>query len=112
MRRRSSGDVYSLRFWGTAYVKKAGDVPLFGDCRITGATPTDTDRPPAHAADCHCVWGTSDGTNEIRWFCMSRHSGHTNFLFMDRTWSTAKRFTTLGDVTAEDWPQWMRGFKD
>lgn len=117
------------RIWGTAYIKKAGDVPLFGDCAITGATPNDTDLPPAHAADCHHVWGTSDGTNEIRRFCMNRHSGHMSFVFMDwsvrkvglkelwtlkfhRMWNTANRFTTLGGVAAEDWPQWMRGFKD
>jgi len=104
-------------------------VPLFGDCAITGATPNDTDLPPAHAGDCHYVWGTSDGTNETRRFCMNRHSGHMNFVFMDwsvrkvglkelwmlkfhRMWNTANRFTTLGGVTAEDWPQWMRRFKD
>jgi len=61
--------------------------------------------------------------------CINRHNGHVNSLFLD--WSvrkiglkelwilkwhaefdTAGRWTKAGGVLPEDWPQWMRGFKD
>lgn len=29
-----------------------------------------------------------------------------------RTWNTANRFTLAGGITADDWPQWMRRFKN
>ena len=87
--------------WKTANVKGAGDVPCFGDCAITGATPED----------------------------MDRHEGNMNMLFLDwsvrkvglkelwtlkfhRKWDTANRFTVAGGAVAGDWPQWMRHFED
>jgi len=29
-----------------------------------------------------------------------------------RKWDTANRYTLAGGVTADDWPDWMQGFKD
>ena len=62
-------------------------------------------------------------------FCIDRHSGHVNGLFLDfsarriglkELWTikwdseydTANRWTRAGGVQPEDWPEWMRGFKD
>jgi len=62
-------------------------------------------------------------------FCMNRHNGHINGLFLDWSvrkvglkelwtlkWSsdfdTANVWTRAGGVHPEDWPEWMRGFKD
>jgi len=62
-------------------------------------------------------------------FCINRHNGFVNGLFLDRSvrkiglkelwtlkWSydfdTAGPWTTAGGVQPEDWPQWMRSFKD
>lgn len=62
-------------------------------------------------------------------FCMNRHDGHINGLFMDWSvskiglkelwtlkWSdesdTAGPWTKAGGVQPEDWPAWMRKFKD
>jgi len=62
-------------------------------------------------------------------FCMDRHSGHVNGLFLDfsarriglkELWTlkwnseydTANEWTRAGGVQPEDWPEWMRGFKD
>ena len=115
--------------WRTANVKNAADVPCFADCAITGATPNDTDLPPTRPDDVAYVWGQGGGPNEIRRFCMDRHNGAMNMLFLDwsvrkvglkelwtlrfhRQWNTANRFTTAGGVKSEDWPQWMRTFKD
>jgi prepilin-type N-terminal cleavage/methylation domain-containing protein/prepilin-type processing-associated H-X9-DG protein len=61
--------------------------------------------------------------------CINRHDGGINVLFLDwsvrkvglkelwtlkwtRTFSTAGRWTKAGGVKLEDWPEWLRGFKD
>ncbi len=62
-------------------------------------------------------------------FCIDRHNQHVNGLFLDRSvrkvglkelwtlnWSfefnRAGRWTKAGGVKPEDWPKWMRKFKD
>jgi prepilin-type N-terminal cleavage/methylation domain-containing protein/prepilin-type processing-associated H-X9-DG protein len=62
-------------------------------------------------------------------FCINRHNGHVNGLFMDwsarriglkELWTlkwdedsdTAGPWTKAGGVLPEDWPAWMRGFRD
>lgn len=62
-------------------------------------------------------------------FCINRHNGHVNGLFLDwsvrkiglkelwtlewsRQFDTAGPFTRAGGVQPEDWPKWMRSFKD
>ena len=62
-------------------------------------------------------------------FCINRHNGHINGLFMDLSvrriglkelWTlkwqddadTAGPWTKAGGVLPEDWPHWMRGFRD
>jgi prepilin-type N-terminal cleavage/methylation domain-containing protein/prepilin-type processing-associated H-X9-DG protein len=62
-------------------------------------------------------------------FCMNRHGGYVNGLFLDwslrevglkELWTlkwydefdTAGRWTKAGGVQPEDWPKWMRKFKD
>ena len=61
--------------------------------------------------------------------CINRHNGHINVLFMDWSvrkvglkglwtlkwdsdWDTAGPWTKAGGVQPEDWPKWMRQFKD
>jgi prepilin-type processing-associated H-X9-DG protein len=65
----------------------------------------------------------------LSYFCIDRHQGAINVLFWDRTvrkiglkelWTlkwrpqfdTANRWTKAGGVQPEDWPAWMRTFKD
>jgi hypothetical protein len=62
-------------------------------------------------------------------FCINRHYGHINELFLDLSVSkvglkelwklkwhedfdTNGPWTIAGCVKPEDWPEWMRGFKD
>jgi prepilin-type N-terminal cleavage/methylation domain-containing protein/prepilin-type processing-associated H-X9-DG protein len=62
-------------------------------------------------------------------FCINRHEGYVNGLFLDwsvrkvglkelwtlrwsRDFDRAGRWTKAGGVKPEDWPQWMRKFKD
>lgn len=117
------------QIWKKTDVPNPNRVPVFGDCAITGATPNDTDLPPQRPDDVAYVWGSGGGPNEIRRFVMDRHGGAMNMLFLDwsvkkvglkelwtlkfhRTWNTANRYTIAGGVTGEDWPNWMRSFKD
>jgi prepilin-type processing-associated H-X9-DG protein len=61
--------------------------------------------------------------------CINRHNGYVNGLFLDwsvrrvglkELWTlkwhmqfdTANAWTKAGGVQPEDWPAWMRGFKD
>ncbi len=67
--------------------------------------------------------------SSMQTFCINRHNGHINSLFLDwsvrkvglkelwtLTWDdesdTAGPWTKAGGVQPEDWPYWMRGFKD
>jgi prepilin-type processing-associated H-X9-DG protein len=62
-------------------------------------------------------------------FCMNRHDGGINSLFMDWSvrkvglkelwtlkwhaeYNTAGPWTKRGGASPEDWPEWMRGFTD
>jgi prepilin-type processing-associated H-X9-DG protein len=62
-------------------------------------------------------------------FCMDRHSGHINGLFLDwsvrkvglkelwmlkwhQDFNTAGPWTTAGGMNPSKWPPWMQGFKD
>jgi prepilin-type N-terminal cleavage/methylation domain-containing protein/prepilin-type processing-associated H-X9-DG protein len=70
-----------------------------------------------------------DGGFGIGTYCVNRHNGYTNGLFLDwsvrkiglkELWTlkwypefnTANRWTKAGGVKPEDWPEWMRHFKD
>ena len=69
------------------------------------------------------------GKTNMIWFCINRHDGYVNSLFMDwsvrkvglkelwtlkwhRNFNTSNRWTRAGGVRPEDWPEWMRDFKD
>jgi len=114
--------------WRTINVKGASDVLYLGDCAIIGATVHPSDEPPQFDGDCYNVWGTSSA-NEMRRFCMNRHDGNMMGLFMDssarkvglkelwtlkwhRNFNTTGFWTKAGNAKPEDWPQWMRHFKD
>jgi prepilin-type processing-associated H-X9-DG protein len=62
-------------------------------------------------------------------FCIDRHSGYVNGLFLDwsarkvglkelwtlkwyQEFDTANKWTKAGGAQPEDWPEWMRAMKD
>jgi len=97
--------------------------PYLLDCIFTDAHADGTfDDPPKYEDEVGPF-------GDMRYFCIDRHNGHVNGLFLD--WSVRKvglkelwtlkwswtsrmdgRWTKAGGVKPEDWPQWMRRFKD
>ncbi len=106
------------------------NIPVLADSTWHDAWPRAIDTPPPYPDA--SGWGStfSTGTADEMWqFCIERHSGFVNFVFMDwsvrpvglkecwtlkwhRGYNTAGPWTKAGRVRAEDWPQWLRRYKD
>ncbi len=106
-------DVFSLR--GRA------NIPTLLDAARLSSFPIDRFSPPP--------WSGVGGFGGWDTFCINRHNGHVNGLFLDwsvrkiglkELWTlkwnlqfdTAGPWTKAGGVRPEDWPRWMRKFKD
>lgn len=115
-------------FWDTTDAKSPAKVPVWFDCAyreshvgVPTIPPLVRDPPPAE--------DFSRG-NYLGVLCViNRHDGGINSLFMDwsvrkvglkepwtlkwhREFNTANKWTLAGGVKTEDWPKWMRKFKD
>ncbi len=94
-------------------------IPVLLDSRMPWVRPMNIGGPPM----------TEEGGVNLGDVCMSRHGGYVNGLFLDwsarkvglkELWTlpwydefdTAGRWTKAGGVKPEDWPKWMRKFKD
>jgi len=113
--------------WRNAYnVEGANKIPLFLDCALIEGKPYDFDTPPQYDGD---ISEYMVSALQIKRFCMNRHDGFINGLFLDftirkiglkelwtlkwhKSFDTNNEWTTAGGVQAEDWPEWMREFKD
>ena len=120
-------DIGSLSQKSTSSVvwsrKVRPNLPFFFDCAWHHALPSSLDKlitPPR----------IEDDVRTDTWaMCMDRHSGGINILFVDNSirkvgikelwtlnWNhkfdTLNKYTLAGGVKPEDWPEWMRGFKD
>ena len=101
-------------------LKNRSNIPVFLDCTMPYGHPKATEGPPRR--------GGSNGPL-MHPFCMNRHNGYINGLFLDwsvrkigvkELWTlkwhqyfdTAGPWTKAGGVLPEDWPYWMRKFKD
>jgi prepilin-type N-terminal cleavage/methylation domain-containing protein len=99
---------------------RASDMPLLIDSRVAGISPYPTDQPPGQEDS----FGSAMST-----FCVNRHHQGANGLFMDRSvrriglkelwtlnwhplYQRAGPWTKAGGVRPEDWPAWMRSFRD
>ena len=113
-------------FWRSPNTEDAGNAPLFLDCVTIGGDPTESNPPPDYSGHLHP--GSYESTCMSR-FCINRHDGHINSLFLDysvrkvglkelwmlkwhRKFDTTNEWTKAGGVLPEDWPDWMRSFKD
>ena len=123
------GPISDTRSWRTSQVKGPGNVPVFTDCRDSNIWPDDTDPPPEYEDPDRSDVPSIPGGHDMWKVCTDRHNGGINSLFMDwsvrkvglkelwtlkwhRRFDTANEWTSAGGVQPEDWPEWMRGFKD
>ncbi len=121
-------------YWSGRDLTMPGFVPLLADCVCSGASPEEADAPPEFHGD-FVVQGIGTpqwnrSINHMKHFCLDRHGGgRTNITFMDGSsrpvglkelWTLkwyrgcppAGPWTEAGGVQPEDWPRWMRQFKD
>jgi len=110
-------------YWDSLFVKRASVVPVYFDCTWNNGMISDSTTLPPEYDD---FYGHATSANDV---CINRHNGYVNYLFMDfsvrkvglkelwtlkwhREFDTAGPWTKAGGVQPEDWPQWMRHFKD
>jgi prepilin-type N-terminal cleavage/methylation domain-containing protein len=119
--RRPDPDRPNASCWTTPYVKGAADVPLVFDCCLSVYYGTLDAPPPYQDADPASYYSSN--------VCIDRHTGGINSVFMDwsvrkvglkqlwglkwhKDYSTTGPWTAAGGVKPQDWPEWMRRFKD
>ena len=105
--------------WRQANIKGAANVPLMSDHQWLDGWPRHEDTPPEYDGQ---PWGEFAYENMGR-LCINRHEGNINVLFCDFTvrrvglkqlwklkWS--RQYQTDGGPTKDEWPDWMKGFKE
>jgi prepilin-type N-terminal cleavage/methylation domain-containing protein len=116
---------YTKNLWRTPNVKNAAEVPLFMDCQWVDGWPWHFDRPPDPEGEM-----IGYNTQAMMQFCINRHGGGiVHGLFLDgtirkvglkelwtlkwhRTFEIDNDWTLAGGATPEQWPIWMKKFKD
>ena len=103
--------------WRTCNVPGAGKIPMFLDCHWVGGWPEQAgNEPPLHDGD----WQPKR-LNNIKRFCLNRHDGTTNGIFVDLSirklglkelWRL--KWHRYYDINADppEWPNWMRNYRD
>jgi prepilin-type N-terminal cleavage/methylation domain-containing protein/prepilin-type processing-associated H-X9-DG protein len=118
----SAGRSLSLRSFGVDLfaIRQRADFPLLLDSAMPWSEPHAESRPPR---------SEDFPSGPMGYFCVNRHNARTNGLFLDwsvrpiglkELWTlkwypgfdTAGRWTLAGGVRPDDWPVWMRSFKD
>jgi prepilin-type N-terminal cleavage/methylation domain-containing protein/prepilin-type processing-associated H-X9-DG protein len=113
---------HQAKWWATA-MRPRSQVPVYLDGMTWSTSKGDwRDGPPPYE-------GCADPQYSLSLECINRHDGGINCLFMDWSvrkvelkelwtlkwhgeWDTAGPWTKVGGVRPEDWPPWMRRFKD
>ncbi|MHC4167762.1 MAG: type II secretion system protein [Planctomycetota bacterium] len=112
------------RYWATAYARNSSSIPLVFDSSWPYAHFVEDASPPSKDADSRI--GFYSHANPL---CIDRHSGGINTVFMDFSvrkaglkelwtlkwhaqYNTAGPWTKAGGVPLDDWPRWMRNYKD
>ncbi len=111
-------------FWRSPNVKGVGNIPLFLDCWFWCGWPDNFDTPPGYDGE---QWpGDQDSMQRFR---INRHQQAINGIFLDysarpiglkelwvlkwhRAFNRDGPYTRSGGVLPDDWPEWMRSFRD
>jgi len=120
-------------YWATIVnVQGSNNIPILVDAMWFEGWPSHNDAAPPFEAwpGDHIDQSRFDyNLHAMRRFCVNRHEGYVNVLFMDwsvrrvglkelwtlkwhRNYSIDGPWTKAGGVMPSDWPQWMRDFKD
>jgi prepilin-type N-terminal cleavage/methylation domain-containing protein len=116
------------QYWRRPEVPGASNIPMFLGMWWVDAWPRHTDPPAQFTGNSFGVHGQAN-VNEMQRVCVDRHGGFQTSLFCD--WSVRKvgikelwtfkwhraydvngPWTKAGGASQEDWPEWMRHFKD
>jgi prepilin-type N-terminal cleavage/methylation domain-containing protein len=115
-----TGGIHEGKNWRTINIQGGFQVPVFMDCQWVDGLPEPYDNPPDFDGQCPWQWYG----NAMRSFCINRHNGFVNSVFMDLSvrpvglkelWELHwhKRWSKDRPAAATPiWPDWMRGFKD
>ena len=115
-------------YWKTCDVKGAAKVPVLLDCIWYSGWPRAQHYPPEYDG-IPGAYREGSLIEDMSQFCINRHDGSINGLSMDwsarevglkelwllkwhRQFDTAGPWTTGGGAQPNDWPVWMRRFKD
>ena len=115
-------------------VTRSAEIPLFGDSMWRGGGPVAGSEPGFNMNHNKAVPGAYNGDwtgagYEMKHFCIDRHGGFINWVFVDggvkkigikQLWTlrwhkqsnVAGPWTKAGGVKNDQWPEWMRPFKD
>jgi prepilin-type processing-associated H-X9-DG protein len=115
-------------FWKNVNnAKNQNKIPVIGDGTWHDAWPRHTDTP-SPSMDAFGI-GDQGTSGEMNHFCIDRHNGFCNLLFMDwsvrnaglkelwtlkwhRAFDTMGPWTRAGGVLPSDWPRWLQRYKD
>jgi prepilin-type processing-associated H-X9-DG protein len=107
-------------YWRHAEHSGLNNIPVMADASWRAdAQPYATDQPPEYDGEPRS--GVGSGGNEMRIFCINRHDGAVNCLFMDwavrrvslkELWSLKWHRNYDTSMTPVTWPDWMRNFDD
>jgi len=126
---KDRGDRPKAWFWKTTHGMSGerDNIPVFADSTWHDGWPLDTDNPPATMDEFGT--GNQGTTNEMKHFCIDRHNGLINSVFMDwsvrgvglkelwtlkwhREFNTKGAWTKVGGIRPDDWPMWMSHYRD
>ncbi len=116
-------DFETANCWRSPNVEGAAYAPLMMDALRFNVFPKDVDSPPPTE---DMAWASLE---HMRRICINRHDGFIQMAFLDwhvnkvglkelwtlkwhKTYNQIGPFTSVGGIMPQDWPEWMRGFKD
>jgi len=105
--------------WRGVNVTGASNVPLLLDSMWIDSYPDTTNIPPPFDGD---EYGSgSMGSRQMRFFCINRHDGFVNGLFLDfsvrkiglkELWKLKWHRNSDLNAPTPEWPDWMQKFRD